>query len=170
MTEELTLHGNFLSIFGVGTLIMGEAGIGKSELTLGLINKNHQLVTDDLSIFTRVENRIMGRNPSDNHYISIRGIGLFDISLLFGPGSVQSEQELKLIILLTKEASSSLKHLIGEHNTEDILGCLIPCISIPIIAPRNLELIVETLVKNFILMNNNEYFPLKHFEELLGKQ
>jgi serine kinase of HPr protein (carbohydrate metabolism regulator) len=90
--------------------------------------------------------------------------------LLFGPGSVQSEQELKLIILLTKEASSSLKHLIGEHNTEDILGCLIPCISIPIIAPRNLELIVETLVKNFILMNNNEYFPLKHFEELLGKQ
>lgn len=173
MPSEIILHGNFVSVFGVGTLIMGEPGIGKSELALGLIQRQHQLIADDAPLFFRNGLIVMGKNPlKHQHFISIRGIGLFDVPVLFGPSSVQEQHPLDLIIKLqaTKTIPTSTS-LTPEQTAESILECLIPSITIPIISKRNLEAIVETLVKNFLVTRNMENDPpLMRLEQKLQKK
>lgn len=167
--NEIILHGTFLSLFGVGTHIMGDPGVGKSELALGLISRQHQLIADDAPLFSKEHKGIYGKNPLKKHFLCLRGIGLLDIGLLFGSSSTSEKHQLNFIIQLqAKESGTAISHLIGEHSTKDILGCLIPCVTIPIITPRNLEIIVETLVKNFLANRNQD--PLDSFEELLQKK
>lgn len=149
MTEnELILHGTFLSIYGLGTFITGEPGIGKSELALSLISKGHQLIADDAPIFYRDENRIMGQSQLERPYLSVRGIGLIDIEQVFGCNSSTKKHELKFIIKLIKaKKTHAITHLEGQTSMEGLLGCLIPCRVIPISNARNLEVLVTTLVK-----------------------
>lgn len=171
MANEIILHGSFLNIFDVGTHISGEPGIGKSELALSLISKQHQLIADDSPTFSRQENIIIGHNPLPKQFLSIRGIGLIDVGAIFGPICILQSYPLQLIIhLQKKEMCHPLSHLEGEQSTKDILGCLIPCVTIPIINPRNLEVLVETIVKNYLLKVNKEITPLMRFEELLRKK
>ena len=169
--KEIVIHGTFLNIFSVGTLITGEPGIGKSELALGLIDRQHQLIADDAPIFKHQDSCIVGTNPLDRHFLSVRGIGLIDVELMFGPSRIKQSQELRLLIHLEQSpAKHALSHLQGEHFTKDVLRCLIPCVTIPIINPRNLELLVETIVKNYLLKVNKEIFPMMNFEELIQQK
>jgi HPr kinase/phosphorylase len=168
--QEVTLHGTFLNLFGVGTHIMGEPGIGKSELALALLYRHHQLIADDFPFFALVNHHVIGSNPFPRHFLSIRGIGLMDVPSLFGATSVLENQILSLIIHLQMGKTDALSHLEGEESTKDILGCLIPCLTIPIINPRNLPVLVETMVKIYLLKMRKEIPPVTHLEKLLREK
>lgn len=166
--KEIILHGSFLSIFGTGVLITGEPGIGKSELALSLLFRHHQFIADDAPLFSINQDKIVGRNPLPPlPYIAIRGIGLIDIHSLLGPTYIKQEGILELIIDLQEKMSDTLSHLEGETSTKDVLGCLIPSVTIPIIKPRSLEVLVETIVKTYLLKKNKGINPVGNFNELL---
>ncbi|MBA2654767.1 MAG: hypothetical protein H0U71_06840 [Gammaproteobacteria bacterium] len=168
---EIIVHGTFLNIYGVGVLITGEPGIGKSELALGLISRNHQLIADDAPYFSLENNCLIGKNPLKKVFLSVRGIGLIDVGLIFGQARVKMGHTLDLIIhLQLGEASNTIAHLKGQHSIKDILGCLIPCVTIPIIIPRNLEVLVEIIVKKYLLELNKEGASVGNFEELLQEK
>jgi HPr kinase/phosphorylase len=167
---DIILQGSFLTIFGLGTLITGKEGIGKSELALGLLSRNHQLIADDAPLFSYQDEKILGENPLPEHFISVRGIGLINVLLMFGPTSVKKTCFLDLIIHLDDKPTHPNSHLMGEVSSKDILGCLIPCVTIPIIKPRNLEVLVEVIVKNHLLKNYKDLIPVNSLNDWLQQK
>lgn len=171
MSEMYILQGTFLSIFGVGTLIQGRPGIGKSELALGLLDRKHSLIADDAPYFSIVENQLYGENLLDKAFLTIRGLGLIDVERIVGPSSHIKRYPLHLIINLQEgPLTNPYSDLEGEEIVKDIFGCLIPCVTIPIIKPRNLEVLVETIVKNYLIKISKEDLPVDKFQELLRRR
>lgn len=165
---QINLQGSFLSIFGIGTLITGEPGIGKSELALGLIERKHQLIADDATSFSKVGGKIIGSNPLPRPFLHLRGLGLFDICHLFGPGAIKSCQELQLIIHLQRfHDTAPINDKDQQITVKDLSGCLIPCETIPIINPRNLETLIEIIVKRHLLNINVDWLSKNSFDDLL---
>ncbi len=167
--NNITLQGSFLSIFNTGTLITGKPGIGKSELALALIERNHQLIADDLTEFEIIDGKLIGQNPLPRPFIHLRGLGLFDISHLYGPSVIKASQELQLIIELRDVDSQELPEQCSQ-SLKDISGCLIPCETIPIIIPRNLVALTEIIVKRYLLNINQNWLANNSFEELLQQK
>ncbi len=168
--NEIVIHGTFLNIFGIGTLIIGKPGVGKSQLALGLIDRKHQFIADDAPVFSLANNKVFGKNPLSRHFIFIRNIGTIDITALFGPTSVMNSSELQMLIKLQTSCSNEAFQPEGNNITKDIFRYLIPCVTIPIIKPRHLEVLVETIVKNHLLKINKEWLPVASFEELLRRK
>ena len=153
LTNRTTLHANFLIIDKLGVLIMGEPNIGKSELTLALLDRGHQMVCDDVVDVVYKNNQLIGCCPAISYgYILISGIGMVDVPKLFGLDTVVAQYEINLIITLIKlEGKLEIVdpfHLVFQK--EIILGITIPKIIFPINAVRNLSLslLIETLVRN----------------------
>lgn len=170
MADQI-IQGSFLRIFGVGTLIQGAPGIGKSELALSLLYQQHQLIADDAAIFSIREGQIRGCSPVTHQFLSIRGIGLIDPLLHLGPNSICAEASLDLIIkLAANPAMDYMAHLEGLNSVETHLGCLIPCVTIPIIEPRNLLILTQTIVKNYLIRHNKDDLPLVTIEKLLQQK
>lgn len=165
---EIVIPGTFVNIFNVGILIIGEPGIGKSELALTLIAKNHQLIADDSPHFYLDNHKIMGKNQLPKHFLHVRGVGILDVCALFGPTCVLNNSELQLIIELETptEVPCALE---ANEFTKDLWGCLIPCVRIPIIKPRNLEVIIETIAKNHLLKINKDQLYAGSLDEVLVK-
>lgn len=162
------LQGSFLSIFGLGTLITGEPGIGKSELALALISRGHRFIADDAPKFTLQAGSILGSNPLSQPFLHLRGLGIFDIYQLYGPGLVQACGPLQLIIELQNTDSELFTDpIMGLHCTKDIAGCLIPSVTIPIIIPRKLEVLVEIIVKRHLSLIYQHWTTNTPFEPLL---
>lgn len=169
MEKYITLQGSFLSIFGLGTLITGQPGIGKSELAVALIERAHQLIADDVGDFELIDGKLIGKNSLPRPFLHLRGLGLFDICQLYGPSAIKASQELQLIIDLqeypTQEVSDNY-----PRSVKDISGCLIPCETIPIIIPRNLVVLTEIIVKRHLLNINQNWLANSSFEELLQQK
>ncbi|MBW5802718.1 HPr kinase/phosphorylase [Coxiella endosymbiont of Ornithodoros amblus] len=146
-----TWHANFLVIDKMGILITGVANIGKSELSLALIDRGHQLVCDDVVDFKQENKQLMGSCPSvSNGYILITGIGIIDVPKLFGLDAVVNQHEVHLSISLVKPEKMPLMDdpLNPFYRSEIILGINVPKILFPIHPGRNLPLLIETLVRN----------------------
>lgn len=156
LSEPLTRfvkHGVFVSIYGVGVLIQGESGVGKSELALDLISRGHQLICDDAPIFTRVQTDwISGSSPENiRDFMEIRGIGLINIADLFGKQAVQIRKRLQLIIKLEAYDTRTIDRLGTLRDVIDVLGVGIPAVTIPVSPGRNLGVLVETVVREHLL-------------------
>ncbi len=150
--STITLPGVFMNIFGVGTLITGDSGIGKSELALILIDRGHQLISDDVTEFSSThEYTIMGQAPSLlKDFLEIPGMGVFNIRALFGPASLLEKQSLNLIIHLQKV--ESLQREIEDNETEQpVLDIAIPKMTLPLVSGRYKEVLIETIVRNHLL-------------------
>ena len=155
LNEELaprcSIHGVLVDIYGVGVLIMGESGIGKSEVALELIHRGHRLVSDDVVEIRRVsDNTLIGSSPDiTRHFIELRGIGIIDAKALFGAESVKNEQEIELVIKLEEFNKEQEYDRMGldEHRIE-FLGNSVVCHSIPIRPGRNLAVICESAAVN----------------------
>ena len=153
--ERTTRHGVFMDILGVGVLITGESGLGKSELGLELISRGHGLVADDAVDLYRVsQTALEGRCPDLLlNLLEVRGIGLLDIKAIFGETAVRRKMRLKLIVHLVRKETMDreFERLPYEPLTEDILDVPIRKTVIAVDAGRNLAVLVEAAVRNTIL-------------------
>ena len=153
--DRLTLHGVFLDILGMGVLITGESGLGKSELGLELISRGHGLVADDAVDLYRINQTIIeGRCPALlQNLLEVRGIGLLDIQAIFGETAVRRKMRLKLIVHLVRKETMErdYERLPHEPLMQDVLGIGVRKVVIQVVAGRNIAVLVEAAVRNTIL-------------------
>lgn len=147
----ISIHGVLVDVYGVGVLIMGESGIGKSEAALELIKRGHRLVSDDVVEIHKVSDEtLVGQAPDiTRHFIELRGIGIVDVKMLFGVASVRETQTIDLIINLEDWNKDTEYDRLGlEQEYTEILGNQVVSHKIPIRPGRNLAIIVETAAIN----------------------
>lgn len=150
MAPTATIHGVMLEVFGIGVLIIGKSGVGKSETALDLITKGCRLVADDLVEIKRVEDALRGTCPElIRHFLEIRGVGIIDIERLYGIGAVKQFDYLDMVVELeTWDNEKEYDRLGLEEETMDILGITLPKVTIPVKPGRNIAMIVEVAAKN----------------------
>lgn len=147
----ISIHGVLVDVYGVGVMIMGESGIGKSEAALELIKRGHRLVTDDVVEIRKVsDDTLVGTAPDiTRHLIELRGIGIVDVKTLYGVQSVRETQTLDLVITLEDWDKDKEYDRLGlEEEYTEFLGNQVVCHSIPIRPGRNLAIIVESAAIN----------------------
>jgi HPr kinase/phosphorylase len=153
--DRASMHGVLMDILGLGVLITGESGLGKSELGLELISRGHGLVADDAVDLYRVnQDTIEGRCPELlRNLLEVRGIGLLDIKAIFGETAVRRKMRLKLIVHLVRRETleRDYERIPYEPLTQDVLGIPVRKAVIQVVAGRNLAVLVEAAVRNTIL-------------------
>ncbi len=156
LADSTSMHGVFMDVLGRGVLITGESGVGKSELALELISRGHGLVADDVVEISRIATKTLeGRCPPLlKDFLEVRGLGVLNIRVIFGETAVRPKMNLKLIVHLEKpgQAGAAPSERLPLHElTEDILGLPIREVVIPVAAGRNLAVLLEAAVRNYIL-------------------
>ncbi|GAA3985723.1 HPr(Ser) kinase/phosphatase [Comamonas faecalis] len=153
--DRTTMHGVFMDILGVGVLITGESGLGKSELGLELISRGNGLVADDaVDLFRINQNTIEGKCPDLlQNLLEVRGIGLLDIRAIFGEAAVRRRMRLKLIVHLVRKETleRDYERMPQEPLSQDVLGVPVRKVVIQVVAGRNIAVLVEAAVRNTIL-------------------
>ena len=153
--DRATMHGVFMDILGLGVLITGESGLGKSELGLELISRGNGLVADDAVDLYRInQDTIEGRCPELlMNLLEVRGIGLLDIRCIFGETAVRRKMRLKLIVHLVRRETleRDYERMPYEPLTQDVLGVAVRKVVIQVVAGRNIAVLVEAAVRNTIL-------------------
>ena len=151
----VTMHGVFMDVLGVGVLVTGDSGLGKSELGLELISRNHGLVADDVVEFSRTApNMIEGRAPELlQNLMEVRGLGLLDIRAIFGEAAVRRKMPLHLIVQLVRSSlgEDDIDRFPLGRQTQDVLGLPIRKVVIPIAIGRNIAVLLEAAVRNTIM-------------------
>ena len=147
----ISIHGVLVDVYGVGVLIMGESGIGKSEAALELIKRGHRLVSDDVVEIRKVSDEtLVGTAPDiTRHFIELRGIGIVDVKMLYGVQSVRETQNIDLVITLEEwDRDKEYDRLGLDEQYTEFLGNKVVCHQLPIRPGRNLAIIVETAAIN----------------------
>ena len=146
-----TTHGVLVEVFGIGVLILGDSGVGKSEAALELIERRHRLVADDAVEIRRVSgNILMGKGARvASHHMEIRGLGIINVTHLFGGRAIRDKKQIQLVVQLEEWDSSKEYDRIGaDENTFEILGVHVPYLLIPVKPGRNIPIIIETAAMN----------------------
>ncbi|MBS4015843.1 MAG: HPr(Ser) kinase/phosphatase [Candidatus Latescibacteria bacterium] len=172
LAPETYLHGDLVDVYGVGLLLVGESGIGKSECALDLVERGHRLVADDLiKVLRRSEVIVMGQSAAKSaklqHHIEIRGVGIVDIYALYGVRSIRTQKRIEVQVELVRFTENLDYERIGlEDRYTEILGVKIPLVQIPVIPGKNLALVCEVIAKNYLLKLLG-YSPAKAFNDEL---
>lgn len=148
----ISIHGVLVDVYGVGVMIMGESGIGKSEAALELVRRGHRLVSDDVVEIRKVsDDTLVGTAPDvTKHFIELRGIGIVDVKMLYGVQSVRETQNIELVITLEDwDREKKYDRLGMEEQYTEFLGNKVVCHQLPIRPGRNLSIIVETAAINY---------------------
>ena len=151
LAPRITRHGVLVEVYGEGILILGDSGIGKSELAIELVKRGHRLVADDAVELRKVSNRqIMGTAPENiRHFIELRGIGIVNVARVFGVGAVKVSESLDLVVQLEAwDPTKNYQRTGLESEYYEILGVNIPSTSIPVSPGRNLAVVLETAAIN----------------------
>jgi len=145
-------HGALIHVLGVGVLLLGPSGVGKSECALELVCRGHQLVADDVVRIRAVESVLLGTSPDlIRHYIEIRGIGLLYIPDLYGTDSVRVESPVDLLVHLEPWREDVEYERIGlERQREELAGVAIPSLVLPVRPARNMATLVEVGVRDHL--------------------
>jgi HPr kinase/phosphorylase len=157
LAERTERHGVLMDVLGLGVLITGDSGVGKSELGLELISRGHGLVADDVVEISRLAaNTLEGRCPPVlKDFLEVRGLGLLDVRTIFGETAVRPKMKLKLIAHLEKPALAGNRDVTERlplaEQSEEILGVTVRKVVIPVAAGRNLAVLLEAAVRNYIL-------------------
>ncbi len=151
LAPRITRHGVLIEVYGEGVLITGESGVGKSETALELIKRGHILIADDaVNIRKITKDKLNGTSPKlIRNYMELRGIGVVDISRLFGMGSIKRDADINMVINMEPWRDDAVYDRLGteEHFTE-ILGVRVPILTIPVKPGRNLAVIIEVAAMN----------------------
>jgi HPr kinase/phosphorylase len=167
LAKSIGIHAVCVNVFGVGLLIRGESGIGKSESALSLIEKGHRLISDDLVILKRIapETLIGTHNQNNRDFLSLRGIGMINVSRLYGSGAFQEETTINLDIVLSawdeKKYYDAIDH---SSNLVEYLEVSVPNIEIPVRPGRDIASLIEVAAKNWRLEQQG-YTALNEFKE-----
>ena len=161
--EQTTLSAGFIKIFGLGTLILGDSGIGKSESAAELISRGHQFIADDV-VQVRVTPRgqLVGTAPAlSRNFMEIRGLGIINIRAIFGPRAIAREAKIDLVIRLKKWRRGYEVDRLGLKSGDDmtILGRKIPQLAIPVAPGRNIATLIEIACKVHILRKKGYSAP-----------
>ena len=155
LAEKVSLHGVFMDVLGLGVLVTGDSGAGKSELGLELISRGHGLVADDVVELSRVAPTVLeGRCPEMlQDFIEVRGLGLLNIRTIFGETACRRKMRLRLICHLDRRqpGPDDPSRLPLQQETQDILGVKIGRVVLPVAAGRNLAVLLEAAVRSTIL-------------------
>jgi HPr kinase/phosphorylase len=155
LAESVERHGVFMDVLGLGVLITGDSGVGKSELALELVSRGHGLVADDIVEISRIAlTTLEGRCPPMlKDFIEVRGLGVLNIRTIFGETAVRPKMNLKLVVQLERPAQAGVEpeRLPLQDLSEDILGVTVRKVVIPVAAGRNLAVLIEAAVRNYIL-------------------
>ena len=163
-----TVHGVLVEVYGIGILLIGDSGVGKSETALELIERGHRLVADDTVEMRCVNgNTILARgaNKMISHHMEIRGLGIINISQLYGVGAIREQKEIQLVVKLETWDQNKIYDRLGtEKITTDLLGVKIPLIEVPVKPGRNLPIIIEAAAMNERLKSMG-YFSAREFNQ-----
>lgn len=146
-------HGSLLAIFGIGVLLKGKSGIGKSECALDLINRGHALIADDAVDLVRCGDDVIGSSPDIiKNLLEIRGLGIVNVRDLFGAPAIRDSQKIDMIIELVEWQADMVVDRVGiDQEQRPLLGVNFPYLVIPVRMGRNLGTIVEVAVRNELL-------------------
>jgi HPr kinase/phosphorylase len=149
---QTTIHGVLVEVYGIGILITGDSGVGKSETALELVERGHRLVADDVVDIRCVRGSVLigqGANKVIGHHMEIRGLGIINVTHLFGVGAIRDKKQIQLVCGLEEWDSNKVYDRIGtDEMTTEILGVRIPKLEIPVKPGRNIPIIVETAAMN----------------------
>ncbi len=151
LSPRITRHGVLVEVYGEGILILGESGVGKSETAIELVKRGHRLIADDAVEIRKVSNKsLVGTAPSNiRHFIELRGIGIINVSRIFGAGAVKLTEKIDYIINIEPWDNEKVYDRLGlEEQTTEILGIHVPSITIPVQPGRNLAVIIEVAAMN----------------------
>ena len=157
LAERTTQHGVFMDMLGTGALLTGDAATGKSELALELIARGHRLIADDTPVFSRIAPDIIsGSCPALlQDFLEVRGLGIINIRTMFGDSAIKQEKYLRLIIRLQPMNDAELKkvdRLRGSYSYTNVLGIPISEVALPVAPGREMSILVEVAVRQFILL------------------
>ncbi len=172
-TSETTLHGVLVDVYGIGVLLLGESGTGKSECALDLVTRGHRLVADDVvEVVRESDGIIIGRGPGRiRHHMEVRGLGVINIRDLFGVAAIRYRKRIELVILLeTWRPEEEYDRLGVEEQTHSILDVPIPRLRIPVSAGRNIAILVEVAARNHLLKLMGVHAARNFAAQLSGRE
>ncbi|MDI6400764.1 HPr(Ser) kinase/phosphatase [Balneolaceae bacterium ANBcel3] len=168
---QTMVHGSVVDVYGVGILILGKSGIGKSEVALDLVERGHRLVSDDVIILTK-KNNVLIASPTDinKHFMEIRGLGIIDVMSMFGIRSIRYQKRVEVILNLSLWDDTQHIDRTGLNKaSEKVLGLNIPLINLPITPGKNITVIAEVIAMNHLL-NNYGYDSAKTFQKKIQQR
>lgn len=171
LAERTSIHGVLVEVYGLGVLIQGSSGIGKSETGLELIKKGHRLIADDrVDIYQQDERTVIGESPKIlEHLMEIRGVGIIDVMNLFGASAVRHHTQVSLVVNLQDWVKDNKYDRLGSATeTISLANVPVPKITIPVSTGRNVAIIIEVAAMNFRAKTMG-YDATKKFEENLAK-
>ncbi len=159
LTPRLSMHGVLVQVFGLGTLLIGESAIGKSEAALDLVLRGHKLVADDLVVLEKMDDAIIGKaSDMGVDLLEIRGLGIIDVHALYGPSATAASCMVGLIVELEEWKKGHYYSLLGlREQRHRILGVNIPYLKLPVKLGRTMATLIEVAARNQILKNRGVY-------------
>ncbi len=150
LAPTTTVHGVLLDVFGVGIMLTGKSGVGKSETAMELIKRGHRLVADDSVLIRKIENDLVGTSPERiRYFMELRGIGIINVKNMYGSGAVMNEKPIEFIMEMCPwENGKEYDRLGDKEDFEEILGVQIPKLIIPVSPGRNLAILIEVAARN----------------------
>ena len=179
LAESTTTHGVFLDVLGMGVLITGDSGVGKSELALELVSRGSGLIADDVVELYRIgPETVEGRCPALlKDFLEVRGLGVLNIRTIFGEAALRPRKNLKLIVHLerpTAPGARPLERLPLNAGVESIMGVEIRKVTLPVAAGRNLAVLTEAAVRNYVLqlrgIDSTQEFIARQSQQLKGSE
>ncbi len=169
---QQTMHGSLVAVYGVGLLMMGKAGIGKSEVALDLVERGHRLVADDVVIITKKDEQVLLGSGTDlvQHFMEVRGLGLVDIRAMFGIRAIRFQKRVEVVVrmqLWDEEEEYTRLGMVDE--TCSIMGVKLPVVKVPITPGKNITVICEVIAMNHLLRHYG-YDPAEVFSKRLAEQ
>jgi len=167
--SSISLHGTLVDILGVGVLLLGKSGIGKSECALELIMRGHSLVVDDLIRIEKVRNGDLFGFSHDlgRHHMEVKGLGLIDVEKLFGIAATREQKRIGLAIEFLEPDAHINDHVGLSEETYTIMGVSIPRKRIPVRPGRNLAALVEVATRDYLLKQGGYHVAREFEKELL---
>lgn len=151
---QQSLHGALVDVYGIGLLIIGEPGIGKSEVALDLVERGHRLVADDVVMVTRKEEQVLMGSGTDlvQHFMEIRGLGLVDVRAMFGIRAIRFQKRVEVVIKLHPwDPDEEYTRLGMVDETSDVMGVDLPLVKLPITPGKNVTVLCEVIAMNHLL-------------------
>ncbi|ARA94569.1 MAG: HPr kinase/phosphorylase [Bacteroidetes bacterium] len=169
---QQTIHGSLVDVYGIGLLLMGKSGIGKSEVALDLVERGHRLVADDVVIVTRKEENLLMGSGTDlvQHFMEIRGLGLVDIRAMFGIRAIRFQKRVEVVVNMQLwDENEEYTRLGMVDDVHRILEVELPMVKVPITPGKNITVICEVIAMNYLLRHQG-YDPAEVFAKRLARR